>query len=185
MKAFGADDKDFEIKINDRVLLNEKFGNQELIRLLDRKNKMSPEDFDNEWQKISGEKFDANIQPNETITTLLKKLKEQGITNAVFDPTVTRGFDYYTGIVFEVFDTSPLNSRSLFGGGRYDNLLEIFGVELVPTIGFAMGESLMKGMRGKGEGSSKVMIRCTQCNGLNVEEAKFCSECGGSLTKKK
>ena len=39
------------------------------------------------------------------------------------------GFDYYTGIVFEIYDKNPENSRSLFGGGRYDDLLDIFGEE--------------------------------------------------------
>ncbi len=144
MKAFGAKDEDFQIKVNDRVLLNEKFGSQELIRLLDRKNKMSTEEFETEWRKISGKDFDPNIEPNENIKNLISKLAEKGIKNVVFDPTVTRGFDYYTGVVFEVFDTSPENNRSLFGGGRYDNLLEIFGVEPVPTVGFAMGDITLR-----------------------------------------
>jgi histidyl-tRNA synthetase len=43
-------------------------------------------------------------------------------------------------MVFEVFDTNPENRRSLFGGGRYDNLLEMFGVEPIPTVGFGMGD---------------------------------------------
>lgn len=140
MKAFGANDKDFQIKINDRVLLNEKFGNQELVRLLDRKNKMSADDFLKEWRAVSGKEFEPNIEPNENITKLLKNLSKKDISNVVFEPTITRGFDYYTGVVFEVFDTDPENSRSLFGGGRYDNLLEIFGVEPVPTVGFGMGD---------------------------------------------
>ena len=53
-------------------------------------------------------------------------------------------FDYYTGIVFEVFDKHPNNPRSVFGGGRYDNLLELFGVEPIPTVGFAMGDVTMR-----------------------------------------
>jgi len=51
-----------------------------------------------------------------------------------------RGFDYYTDIVFEVFDTHPENNRSMFGGGRYDGLVGLFGVEPVPTVGFGMGD---------------------------------------------
>jgi histidyl-tRNA synthetase len=51
-----------------------------------------------------------------------------------------RGFDYYTNIVFEVFDTNSKNRRSLFGGGRYDNLLEIFGEEPIAAVGFGMGD---------------------------------------------
>ena len=144
MKAFGAKDEDFQIKVNDRVLLNEKFGSQELIRLLDRKNKMPPEDFEAKWKEVSGKEFDPSIEPNENISKLIKALSEKGISNVVFEPTVTRGFDYYTGIVFEVFDTSPENNRSMFGGGRYDNLLEIFGVEPVPTVGFAMGDITLR-----------------------------------------
>ena len=140
MKEFGAKDEDFEIRINDRALLNLKFGNKELIKLLDRKEKMPEEEFQNKWREISETDLELNIEPNETITSLLSKLSENGITNAKFVPTITRGFDYYTGIVFEVFDTSPENNRSLFGGGRYDNLLEIFGVEPVPTVGFGMGD---------------------------------------------
>lgn len=140
MKEFGAKDEDFKIYINDRVLLNEKFGNPELIKLLDRKEKMEPNEFEAKWLEISGKEFDSNIQPNEMLSTLLKKLEEAGIKNVEFSPTITRGFDYYTGMVFEVFDTHPDNNRSLFGGGRYDNLLEIFGVEPIPTVGFGMGD---------------------------------------------
>lgn len=43
-------------------------------------------------------------------------------------------------MVFEVFDMHSENRRSLFGGGRYDNLLEMFGVPPVPTVGFGMGD---------------------------------------------
>ncbi len=60
--------------------------------------------------------------------------------NIVSDPTLARGQAYYTGIVFEIFDTNKENPRALAGGGRYDNLLEIFDVEPVPAIGFGMGD---------------------------------------------
>ena len=42
--------------------------------------------------------------------------------------------------MFEAFDTSPENPRSLLGGGRYDGLVALFGVEAIPTSGFAVGD---------------------------------------------
>jgi histidyl-tRNA synthetase len=57
-----------------------------------------------------------------------------------FDPAIVRGFEYYTSTVFEVFDTDPANSRSLFGGGRYDDLTSLFSAQRIPGIGFAMGD---------------------------------------------
>lgn len=51
-----------------------------------------------------------------------------------------RGFDYYTDIVFEAFDLHPDNNRAMFGGGRYDGLVGQFGVDPVPTVGFAPGD---------------------------------------------
>jgi histidyl-tRNA synthetase len=80
---------------------------------------------------------------HESVTELQKLmqlLEGSKITNVHFDPTVMRGFDYYTDIVFEVFDNDPANNRSMFGGGRYDGLVALFGVEPVPTIGFGMGD---------------------------------------------
>jgi histidyl-tRNA synthetase len=53
---------------------------------------------------------------------LMHVLKEARIDNVVFDMSIMRGFDYYTGIVFEIFDESPENNRSMLGGGRYDGL---------------------------------------------------------------
>jgi histidyl-tRNA synthetase len=66
-------------------------------------------------------------------------LGESKVTNVRFDITLMRGFDYYTDIVFECFDEHPENNRSMFGGGRYDGLVGMFGVEPVPTVGFAHG----------------------------------------------
>ena len=63
--------------------------------------------------------------------------------NLVYDPELARGQTYYTGMVFEVFDTNKENNRSIAGGGRYDNLLELFGVEPIPAVGFAVGDVTM------------------------------------------
>ena len=71
---------------------------------------------------------------------MLDLLAGVGITNAEFDITLMRGFDYYTDIVFEFFDTNPGNNRSMLGGGRYDGLIGLFGVEPVPTVGFGFGD---------------------------------------------
>jgi len=53
--------------------------------------------------------------------------------------TTARGFDYYTGVVFECFDSVGEISRSVFGGGRYDDLIEEFGGQPTPAVGVAPG----------------------------------------------
>jgi histidyl-tRNA synthetase len=71
---------------------------------------------------------------------MFETLSSMKIHNAVFDMSLMRGFDYYTDIVFEVFDSNPENNRAMFGGGRYDGLVAQFGVEPLPTVGFGMGD---------------------------------------------
>ncbi|MNT20892.1 Histidine--tRNA ligase [compost metagenome] len=73
------------------------------------------------------------------VQELFTLLEAAGVTNAIFDITLMRGLDYYTGTVFEVVDTDPQNNRSLFGGGRYDGLVGLFGAEPIPTVGMAPG----------------------------------------------
>lgn len=82
-------------------------------------------------------------QPAKDLDELLAQAQNSGVTNACFDITIMRGFDYYTGIVFEVNDTDPENNRSMAGGGRYDGLVGLFGVDPVPTIGFASGDATL------------------------------------------
>jgi histidyl-tRNA synthetase len=146
MKKFGLTESDFVVKINDRNILNEIIAELDLNEaqtkefkiLLDKKNKM--DNFNEKMEQLIGRPFNETIAPNKTITRLTEKLNAVGIKNVVFDPLLIRGFDYYTGVVFEIFDTDPENSRSLFGGGRYDNLLDIFDAERVPAVGFGMGD---------------------------------------------
>jgi len=135
-----------------------------LIRLIDRKDKMEPSAFavqleavlspaerDNgtaqrimellEAKSIADLPHDLRQHPSVLeLQALAQMLQDTGITNASFDITLMRGFDYYTGTVFEVFDTAPENNRAMFGGGRYDGLIGVFGVEPVPTVGFGMGD---------------------------------------------
>lgn len=53
--------------------------------------------------------------------------------------TTARGLDYYTGVVFECFDTQGEVGRSIFGGGRYDDLIEGLGGPPMPAVGVAPG----------------------------------------------
>ena len=73
----------------------------------------------------------------------IDSLTRHGINNADVDLTLMRGFDYYNGIVFESFDTHPDNNRSMLGGGRYDGLVGLFGVDPVPTVGFGLGDAML------------------------------------------
>ncbi len=145
MKELGASDADFVIKIGNRQFLDSIYDTlrvpnekrQELTRLLDRKDKGA---------EIPKELLDATQHPEtfEYFSKLTSALRERGIENAVVDANIARGFDYYTGLVFEVFDTNPANPRSMFGGGRYDNLIGQYGSEEVSAVGFAMGDVIAR-----------------------------------------
>lgn len=92
-------------------------------------------------QKLSDLPKEAQSQSSaQELAAMIAKLEKSGIKNAGFDITLMRGFDYYTGIVFEVNDTNPDNNRSMMGGGRYDGLVGLFGVAPVPTVGFGWGD---------------------------------------------
>jgi histidyl-tRNA synthetase len=63
----------------------------------------------------------------------------------VFDMSIVRGLDYYTGMVFEVFAGNY--KLAIGGGGRYDSLLELYGGISMPALGFALGvERLMEAL---------------------------------------
>lgn len=150
MKAFGATDDDFIIKVGSRVWLEQlmaelKLGSddaQALRRLLDAKAKMPEDEFKSKLAELNvPEAVILEAAPPADIARMLAEFAAAGITNIVFDPSIVRGFDYYTGMVFEVFDTNPLNNRALFGGGRYDNLTELFDDEPIPGVGFGMGDA--------------------------------------------
>ena len=166
MKAFGASEDNFEIRINDRRLMNYLLRQYlqlddeqvyKVSKLIDRMHKINDAEFTAAVTAIAADKASliTEVLYIKSLDELAKKVPEAGakalddcfvklralgIRNFVYDPTLVRGFDYYTGIVFEVYDTSPINNRSLFGGGRYDDLVGIFDVEKITGVGFGMGD---------------------------------------------
>ena len=56
-----------------------------------------------------------------------------------FDLSLARGIDYYTGVIFEVSAPNTVSIGSIAGGGRYDNLTEIFGLSNLSGIGISFG----------------------------------------------
>lgn len=152
LKAFGATSDMFEIRINNRAWLNEFLKNEGLdaeqakamIALLDRKEKI--DDFGPQAKAIAGKQinFNQELPENSPVAKVIKGLAALGIKNVKFSISTVRGFNYYTGTVFEIFDTAAENNRALMGGGRYDNLTEMFGGEPVTGIGFGMGDVTMR-----------------------------------------
>lgn len=157
LRSLGAEDHDFEIRVSDRRILDSMFDELDIraddrgavTRLLDRRAKL--DDFDAQLEALLGTDRAAGLIERIERTTssayledLRVTLETMGVRNMVVDTKITRGFDYYTGMVFEVFDTNEENRRSLAGGGRYDNLLSIFGGDPIPTVGFAMGDATVR-----------------------------------------
>ena len=81
----------------------------------------------------------------DELQQLFQRLQESGVAeHVIFDATVMRGMDYYTGTVFEMYDNSPENRRAMFGGGRYDNLVGLFGNHKLSGVGFGMGDVTLR-----------------------------------------
>lgn len=147
LTTLGASTTDFIIRVNSRDLLTAACGTAGLspdetrayLRLLDKKDKMPHDDFESARREIATADPLASLDTKD-IEAFVGRLKERGVTNVVFDPTLTRGFDYYTGYVFEIFDANTKNPRSLFGGGRFDKLVSLFGGDPIPAVGFGMGD---------------------------------------------
>ena len=186
---FGADSTMFEIRINDRSWLDdifEKEGFSEeqskaMLSLLDRKEKI--DNFHEESQKIAGKTFvlPKKVDPKSNLAQIIESLKELGITNVVYSPSTVRGFNYYTGAIFEIFDVSEDNNRSMLGGGRYNNLTSMFGGDTVCGIGFGMGDVTMRdflethGLLTSDITAPTLMILPTDAT-LNIEGEKLAQE---------
>jgi histidyl-tRNA synthetase len=148
------------IYVNNRRLMDSEFDaldipqgkRLDVSNLVDRRSKMEPAKWDayafelglNDLQ-LSGLKdilgnFDLWKKSDELVR-LFAALESLGVKEYVkFDPNIMRGLLYYTGTVFEAFDTSGSLKRAILGGGRYDNLLADVGGQPLSGVGFAMGD---------------------------------------------
>lgn len=164
-KAFGAKKEQYKILYNSRLVLDEwteKNGwtssRTQIYKILDSWYKQTVQESLTQLSEVLSEMDAQKIiqtakkegtawqeyleialnQPE--IKLILETLPSiQPDVNLEFTATIIRGQAYYTGLIFEAFDTNKENSRSLFGGGRFDDLLDIYGKK-AGAVGFAPGD---------------------------------------------
>jgi histidyl-tRNA synthetase len=158
---------EFKIRINSRALMNEFLkdcgvadkNRAAVLRIVDKIDKIGAENVRKELLKIKVSEQSirdilnllklkgswTNIKKTikvcedteENVTNFLKYLDQFGIKNYIFDLSLVRGLDYYTGLVFE-FDAGQ-GLGSIAGGGRYDELIGAYTGQKIPATGLALG----------------------------------------------
>lgn len=102
-------------------------------------------------KKIGKDSVLEELEKKGLPTSLLDQILNKGLTqnlkdimaivnspSVIFDPTLARGLDYYTGLIFEI-EIAGYEVGSIGGGGRYDNLIGMFSNKDIPAVGFAFG----------------------------------------------
>ncbi|KWX02269.1 histidyl-tRNA synthetase [Carbonactinospora thermoautotrophica] len=165
MAAVGATREQYVLRVNCRVI-----AESAMRHIVGVPEESLPQVFQvvDRWEKVTEEERVADLAEaglddkrierlNEVLTgdggfvdelpadeladsNIAKLLKRDERNLFKFDPLIIRAFEYYTSTVFEVFDTDPVNRRSLFGGGRYRDLAGLFTTQKIPGIGFGMGD---------------------------------------------
>jgi histidyl-tRNA synthetase len=167
----GLSSRDFVVKINNRDFVSGYFmslGIEEsqekvLFKIIDNARKLKREDteaalgeLDLDAEKKRGitrylslenmrdlEQLSEGGEGRTSLLELFSLVEAASLSDFVqFDPTIVRGLDYYTGIVFELFDRSE-RMRAICGGGRYNNLVREFSGRDIPACGFGMGDVVL------------------------------------------
>lgn len=110
-----------------------KVGKEDVLRELTQKG-MKQDEAKTILDKILSTKPNARITK---IFDLIRPLLKTSLT-IEFDPILARGLDYYTGLIFEI-EIEGYAAGSVCGGGRYDNLIGMFGDKQIPAVGCAFG----------------------------------------------
>jgi histidyl-tRNA synthetase len=88
----------------------------------------------------STESGKKGIEDIEFLVSFLSKSEIESLkSKIIIDPTLARGLNYYTGIIFEAKAPEEIKMGSIGGGGRYDDLTGLFGVPDIPGVGISLG----------------------------------------------
>ncbi|MEK7571293.1 MAG: histidine--tRNA ligase [Patescibacteria group bacterium] len=139
---------------NSKILINDRAVFKNLpaaaITVIDKLKKIGKEGVWKELidKNLVGSLEEAKIvlqelldsQPTERLVAIIEALESFGVNTDIieFSPTLARGLDYYTGLIFEI-ETPDYPHGSLCGGGRYNNLIGMFAGEQIPAVGLAVG----------------------------------------------
>ena len=152
---------------------------EDILRVVDKLAKIGQEEVLSQLQEITGsaetaqdiihyitkkESFEATLDQMENLaggpSTHSQRLREirammeaTGIADSfVLDPSITRGLDYYTGVVYETFLNQLPTIGSVCSGGRYDNLAGLYMKDKVPGVGSSIGlDRLITGLEQLGK----------------------------------
>lgn len=147
--------KNFVVKVNNRPILFEiliqagiKDNQNTVLQSLDKYDKIGQDGVTKELisKGISEANISAifvalkSIKPDQYLEQVFEATRNLGVpeSNFSFEPTLVRGLDYYTGVIFEAFILDN-NIGAVCGGGRFDNLIATLGGPSVPATGLAFG----------------------------------------------
>lgn len=147
--------KKYSIRVNSRQVLKQildqiNLSDQQntVLQSLDKFDKIGPDGVTKELvdkglsSQTINQLFDyiKVAQPDDYLKQVIDQAKALGVNQKVivFDPTLVRGLDYYTGPIFETYVDSP-KVGSITGGGRYDGLVKQLGGPDIPAVGTSLG----------------------------------------------
>jgi len=150
--------KDFEIRVNDRRLLDVFFDAEKIdiakrvdvLRAMDKLAKIGEAGVGEELEKVGVEKatiknilkavVSNQVPKGSELEKIITLAREMNPTLKIsFDFSIVRGLDYYTGLIFETVLTSAPTYGSVLSGGRYDNLVGMFSNREVSAVGMSIG----------------------------------------------
>jgi len=167
----GLSSKDFVVKVNNRDFVSQYFSSlgfeesqeKSLYKIIDNARKLRREETEAALEELhldadkkrgvsqylslkemsDLEQLRSGGEGRSSLIELFSLVEAASVSDFVqFDPTIVRGLDYYTGIVFELFDRSE-RMRAICGGGRYNNLVREFSGKDIPACGFGMGDVVL------------------------------------------
>lgn len=146
--------KKYQIHINSRTVLyqildqaNVKNDQNSILQSLDKLQKIGEDGVKEELNKkgINASQITSIFnsiklaQPDDYLRQVFERISDFGVPQSayIFDPTMVRGLDYYTGPIFETYVEEP-KIGSITGGGHYDNLVESLGGPQIPAVGTSL-----------------------------------------------